>query len=55
MNDIVKILMKRDGMTQAEAEEVVNELRERVLNEGADPEEELYEIGLELDYLFDIL
>lgn len=37
-----------------EAEEMVQQMREDVL-EGADPEELLYEIGLEPDYVMDLL
>lgn len=57
MNEVVKILMDRDGMTQKEAEELVNETREELL--AADPwdMEEIifYNLGLEPDYIFDIL
>lgn len=48
------ILMRRDGMDPIEAEDAIFEMRERVL-EGEDPEDVLYEIGLEPDYIFDIL
>lgn len=57
MNEVVKILMDRDGMTQKEAEELVNETREEIL--AADPWEIeeiiLNNLGLEPDYIFDIL
>jgi hypothetical protein len=49
--------MERDGMTEAEAREVVEDVRE-MLSE-ADPWEAedilADELGLELDYIFDIL
>ncbi len=59
MNVVVKILMKRDGMTEQEAYDLVAEVREMVLEavERGDYEEaeEIFEseLGLELDYLLD--
>jgi len=53
-NELVKIFMERDEMTQQEAKEYVEELKERVA-EGEDPEEVLYDEGLEPDYVFDLL
>ena len=57
MNRVVKILMKRDGITREEAESLVAEAREALLS--CDPweaEDILAELlGLELDYLFDII
>ncbi len=38
----------------AEAKEIIKEMRQRVY-EGEDPEEILYEIGLEPDYVFDLI
>lgn len=55
MNQIIQILMSRDELTRKEAEALLAELRERALS-GEDPEELLYsELGLEPDYLFDLL
>lgn len=54
MNEVVRILMNRDEMTESEANEVVNECRERICN-GEDPEEVLYDLGLEPDYIFDLI
>ena len=57
INEVVRILMKRDDLTREEAEERVNEVRE-MLSE-ADPwdAEEILadELGLEMDYIFDII
>ena len=59
MNVVVKILMKRDGMTEQEAYDLVAEVREMILEavERGDYEEaeEIFEseLGLELDYLLD--
>ena len=52
---IKRILIERDGMSEEEAEELLAEARELVLN-GADPEEILLsDFGLEPDYVFDLL
>lgn len=49
-NKIVQILMDRDGMTEKEAKEFLQDCRE-MINDGADIEEVLYgELELELDY-----
>lgn len=55
MNEIVRILMNRDNMTKAEAEDYVKECRERIIYNGEDPEEVLYDLGLEPDYIFDLI
>jgi len=52
---IIKILMERDGLSKSEATEIVKELREIVLNGDMDPEEALYELGLEPDYVLDLI
>lgn len=55
MESIVEILMRRDNMSKDEAEEMLQEARERVA-EGEDPEEILHEeFGLEPDYIFELL
>lgn len=52
---IVDILVRRDGMTREEAQEMLEEAKERV-REGDDPEEVLREeFGLELDYFWELL
>ena len=56
-NEVVRILMERDDMTREEANEVLDEVREMISD--ADPweiEDILAdELGLEMDYIFDIL
>jgi hypothetical protein len=54
MNELKQILIERDEMTSDEADEFISEMKNRVF-EGENPEELLYEIGLEPDYIFDIL
>lgn len=52
---IVPVLMQRDGMSQTDAEELVNDARARVLI-GEDPEEILLEdFNLEPDFIFDLM
>ena len=54
MSELKRILMERDEMTEAEADEQISEIRDLVY-EGEDPEELLYDIGLEPDYIFDLI
>ena len=53
MNKVIEILMERDGVTQEEAEEMIEECR-TALEEGDVYAIEDY-LGLEDDYIFDIL
>lgn len=50
---IVDILMKRDGLTEEEAKEMIEETRE-ALNNGEFDAMQVY-LGLEDDYIFDVL
>lgn len=54
LNPIVRIFMTRDEMSHQEAIELLQEMRQQV-TAGDDPEEVLYENGLEPDYIFDLL
>jgi hypothetical protein len=55
MTDIEKVLINRDEMTPQEAYDYLQELREMVRN-GEDPEQLLYdELGLEPDYILDLI
>lgn len=56
MSETLKeVIMRRDNMTSAEADELITEAREAIEG-GEDPEEVLSEFfGLEPDYIFDIL
>lgn len=53
-NELLKIFMERDDMTEQEAKELIEELKERVAD-GEDPEEVLYDEGLEPDYIFELI
>lgn len=56
---IIDILMKRDGLSQEEAERLVDETREMMEECNYDPFDcELImseQLGLEMDYIFEIL
>jgi hypothetical protein len=51
---IIRHLMRTEGVSRPEALDMFNEMREEVAN-GADPEELLYDIGLEPDYVFALI
>lgn len=53
MNEVVEILMKRDGLSQEEAEKQIEECREALLRGEGDAIQ--YYLDLEDDYIFDIL
>ena len=61
MNRVVRILMNRDGYSEEEAIEIVNDCREEMNEAIANGDYELAEdilasdLGLEPDYIFDIL
>lgn len=58
-NRVIKILMYRDGLTKAEAYDLLMETREMLYNcnGSTDEAEEIMaeQLGLELDYIFDVL
>ena len=55
-NPVIKILMQRDELTRQEAEEAIEEVKELMIENPDDAAEILMdELGLEMDYLFDIL
>lgn len=55
-NSVIEILMRRDELTRQEAEEVIEEVGELMIENPDDAAEILMdELGLEMDYLFDIL
>lgn len=59
MSKVAEILCRRDGISVEEAERQVSEVHEAILNcNGSYNEAEeimLNELGLEMDYIFDIL
>lgn len=59
LNPVVAILMKRDGMSKRDAQNLVDNVREQIISAAAssfDAEDIIAsELGLEPDYIFDIL
>ena len=56
MKTLKQVLMERDGMSADEADELINDARNRVLVDGEDPDEVLLsDFGLEVDYVFDLI
>ena len=55
MNDLKTVLMNRDGISEDEADDLIQDAKKRVMD-GEDPEEILEsEFGLEPDYIFDLI
>jgi hypothetical protein len=56
-NEVIRILMDRDDLTEAEAEERLQEVREMLAEADPWEAEDIIadELGLEMDYIFDIL
>lgn len=55
-NEIIEVLMRRDGMTRHEATAELWQARKMVYEEGESPEDVLSDFfGLEMDYIFDLL
>lgn len=57
MQNVINILMNRDGMTRDEARELVIETREMLLSADVWEADEIVadQLGLEPDYIMDIL
>ena len=59
MNTILEVLMQRDGMTKAEAKNLIDAARQDLderLAEGEMPDDICYEwFGLEPDYIYELL
>jgi len=56
MENIIKIIMERDDMTYEEAKEWVEEVRDMILEDVDNGVEILLnELGLEMDYIFDLI
>lgn len=56
-NEVVRILMERDGLSTEEAQEMLEEVREMISEADPWEVEDILadELGLEMDYIFDIL
>ena len=61
MNEVIRILMERDGLTREEAQEKLEEARSELMDaingtSCLSPEDVMAgELGLEMDYIFDVL
>lgn len=55
MNGIVQVLMFRDEMSEELANEVLLDARKRVWDNHEDPGDVLYDLGLEPDYIWDLI
>jgi hypothetical protein len=51
---LLQALMDAQELSKMEALEVINEMKERIVD-GENPEEILFEEGLEPDYVFDLI
>lgn len=54
LTSLEKILIQRDNISREEAQDILADARKEVAD-GANPEEVLYELGLEPDYIFDLI
>lgn len=56
-NEVIRILMERDGLSREEARERLDEVREMVYEADLCEVEDILadELGLEMDYICDIL
>lgn len=54
MSELKRVLMLRDGLSSEEADEIIAAASQAIID-GEDPEEVLFGMGLEPDYIFDLL
>lgn len=56
-NEIIRVLMERDGMSREEATERLDEVREIMADADPWDAEDILadELGLEMDYIFDVI
>lgn len=54
MSELKRVLMLRDDLSSSEADEQIAEMKDEV-DKGRDPEEVLFDVGLEPDYFFDLI
>ena len=56
MSELVRVLMERDNLSEDEVDELLEECRDLIYEDGMDPDEALADVcGLEPDYVFDFL
>jgi hypothetical protein len=54
MTELLLALMHRNNLHLDDAKEIINEIKSRI-SEGENPEDLLFEIGFEPDYVFDLI
>ena len=54
MSELKKALMSGQEMSADEADDAIEDMRDQVL-EGENPDDVLYDYGMEPDYIFDII
>lgn len=52
---LLKALMQSQDLSEKEATSLILEMKQRIYNDNEDPEEVLYEEGLEPDYVFELI
>ena len=52
---LLKALMEAQDLSEKEATSLILEMKQRIYNDNEDPEEVLYEEGLEPDYVFELI
>lgn len=53
--NLLEAIMCRDECSKKDAQDLIDEMKILVHEEGCDPEEVLYDEGFEPDYIFDLL
>jgi hypothetical protein len=52
---LLKAIMQSQDLSEKEATSLILEMKQRIYNDNEDPEEVLYEEGLEPDYVFELI
>ena len=55
MSGLKQALMISQEITSSEADDLIEEMKERILEQGENPEDVLSDYGLETDYVFDLI
>lgn len=56
MKSLKETIMEREGLTEEEADELIDEAKDEIYFNGANPEDILHDFfALEPDYIFDLL
>lgn len=55
MTELHVVIMNKEDFSFSEADDLIKEMRDQVLNDGYMPEDILYENGYDADYVMDLL